>query len=250
MIEIKQLTKNYGSFEALKGISLEIGRGEIFGFLGVNGAGKTTTIKIMAGLLKPSSGTVKICGYDIQREPEAAKAVTGYIPDRPYMYNKLTGREFLKFMGELYKVNGKELEERVSRLLEEFSLTEWQNELIEGYSHGMKQRLATCSALIHHPKVLIVDEPMVGLDPRGARLLKDSFREYAKGGMTIFLSTHTLNVAEEVADRLAIIQGGEIIASGTLSEIREKAGSNNTGLEKLFLQLTQFHDEAYDGAVL
>lgn len=238
MIEIKNVSKRYGNFEAVKNVSIEIQRGEIFGFLGVNGAGKTTTIKMMTGILKPTSGTIKLGGFDILEESQAAKAITGYIPDRPYIYSKLTGREFLQFTGDLYQVEHRDLNKRMDELLNKFSLWEWQNELIESYSHGMKQRLATAAALVHKPQVLIVDEPMVGLDPRGARLLKDAFREFSEQGMTIFLSTHSLDVAEEVADRLAIIQSGEIISRGTLAEIRNQTGDLESRLEQLFLQLT------------
>jgi ABC-2 type transport system ATP-binding protein len=238
MIEIKSVIKEYGSFRAVNNISLTVQPGEIFGFLGVNGAGKTTTLKMLAGILRPTSGSLNICGYDVQNNSAEAKAVTGYIPDRPHLYNKLTGREFLYFIAELYQVPLTLADQRIDQLLSDYRLGEWQDELIESYSHGMKQRVATCAALIHQPKVLIVDEPMVGLDPHGARMLKDAFRRYASEGMSILLSTHSLNVAEEVADRLAIIHRGAIVASGTLADIRTHAGNSEQDLEEIFLQIT------------
>lgn len=238
MITLRNLTKQYGNFKAVQNISLEIKPGEIFAFLGVNGAGKTTTIRMMTGILKPTSGEIIIGGFDLLREPLKAKAITGYVPDRPHIYQKLTGREFLNFICDLYSVPSVRAEQRIDEVLNEYGLTEWQDELIESYSHGMKQRLATCSALVHDPKVLIVDEPMVGLDPHGAKTLKEAFRRYAAAGITVFLSTHSLNVAEEVADRMAIIQKGEILTTGTLDEIRQMTGRHEHGLERLFLDLT------------
>ncbi len=238
MIRLENVTKCYGSFCAVDNISLEVRAGEIFGFLGVNGAGKTTTLRMLAGVLMPSSGRIILGGYDLSREPVKAKCITGYIPDRPYLYNKLTGREFLVFCADLYKVPGKTAEPRIDKLLEDYGLTDWQDTLIESYSHGMKQRLATCSALVHRPQILIIDEPMVGLDPHGAKLLKDSLRRYASEGMAIMLSTHSLNVAEELSDRLAIIHRGSILTLGTLSEVREKSGAGEERLENLFIQLT------------
>ncbi len=238
MIELHNVTKRYGSFCAVNNISLSVRPGEIFGFLGVNGAGKTTTLKMLAGILKPTAGRLLIGGFDVIAEPEKAKMITGYIPDRPHLYNKLTGREFLYFVSELYRLDIDDADERIDMLLNDYRLVEWQDELIESYSHGMRQRLATCAALLHRPKVLIVDEPMVGLDPHGAKLLKDSFRQYAKAGMSILLSTHSLNVAEEVSDRLAIIHRGTIISIGTLLDIRQQAGGSDQDLEEMFLQIT------------
>jgi ABC-2 type transport system ATP-binding protein len=238
MIEVHDLTKRYGSFHALNGISLSIGAGEIFGFLGVNGAGKTTTLKILAGILQPTSGAAFIGGFSLRDNPSKAKAITGFIPDRPHLYPKLTGREHLYFVADLYRVPTNDAEKRIDQLLEDYALREWQDELIESYSHGMKQRLATCGALVAKPKVLIVDEPMVGLDPHGAKLLKDSFRRYAAEGMSILLSTHSLNVAEEVSDRIAIIHRGSLIDAGTVDEIRHRRGLAGSGLEQMFLTLT------------
>lgn len=238
MIEIDNVTKRYGSLIAVNNITLKVNPGEIFGFLGVNGAGKTTTLRMLAGILKPTSGKITINGHNLEDQTLEAKRVTGYIPDRPYLYPKLTGREFLYFVADLYTVKAKEAEERIDFLLSEYSLLEWQDELVEGYSHGMKQRLATCAALVHNPKVLIVDEPMVGLDPHGAKLLKSYLRKYASQGMAILMSTHSLNVAEEVSDRLAIIHRGSLITIGTLSQIRQQTGSLDDGLEEIFLELT------------
>lgn len=238
MILIRELSKKYGSFTAVDKISLEINSGEIFGFLGVNGAGKTTTLRMLTGVLKPTSGSIHIGGIDLFSEPEKAKAITGFIPDRPYLYNKLTGREYLYFVSDLHSVPSQVVDQRIDKLLAQYSLVDWQNELIDGFSHGMKQRLAMCAALVHEPQVLIVDEPMVGLDPHGAKLLKSCFRQYADQGMSILLSTHSLNVAEELADRLAIIHKGNVIALGTLEQMRELAGGSNQRLEEIFLQLT------------
>ena len=239
MIQIIDLTKRYGNFEAVSHINLEVKSGEIFGFLGPNGAGKTTTIKIMAGLLKPTSGRVIIDGNDIIKKPVEAKSVVGFIPDSPFLYEKLTGKEFLRFMADLYRVNTKSYEDKISELLDLFELNEWGDELIEGYSHGMKQRLVMSSALIHNPKVIIVDEPMVGLDPKGARLVKEIFKTIASLGTTIFMSTHTLEIAEEMCDRIAIIQQGEVIALGTMDELRKKVqNAKDQSLESVFLSLT------------
>jgi len=243
MIEIEKLSKSYGNFRAVNEISLRVHSGEIFGFLGVNGAGKTTTLRMLTGVLRPSAGIIRLGGYDMTSEPEKAKAITGFIPDRPYLYNKLTGREYLYFVADLREVRPEGLDERLDMLLTQYGLIEWQDELIEGFSHGMKQRLAMCASLVHEPKILIVDEPMVGLDPHGAKLLKTSFREYAQSGMAILLSTHSLNVAEELCDRLAIIHKGSVLAIGTLEEMRQRTGGANQRLEEIFLQLTWNEDE-------
>jgi ABC-2 type transport system ATP-binding protein len=238
MITIKNLTKSYGAFVAVNDISLEVPPGGIFAFLGINGAGKTTTIRMLTGILRPTSGNIYIAGFDLQKESLQAKAITGYVPDRPNLYPKLTGREFLYFICDLYHITGKHADNRIDAVLDEYTLTQWQDELIESYSHGMKQRLATCAAVVHEPKVLIVDEPMVGLDPHGARNLKESLKRYAQRGTTVFLSTHSLNVAEELADNLAIIHQGSILTKGTLEHIREMTGKHDEGLEPMFLELT------------
>lgn len=238
MIEVQQLTKSYGSFQAVQGISFSIKPGEIFGFLGMNGAGKTTTLRILAGILLPDSGSVKVFGEDLLAHPLRVKAMTGYIPDRPHLYSKLTGREFLQFVADLYGVDGATANRRSNELLEQYALTEWAGELIESYSHGMKQRLATCAALLHSPKFLIIDEPMVGLDPHGALLLKKALKSYVTNGSAVILSTHSLNVAEELSDRVAIIHHGSILTMGTIQEIRNHTGKEDKNLEGLFLELT------------
>jgi ABC-2 type transport system ATP-binding protein len=239
MIQLINLTKKYSKVKALDNINLEVKSGEIFGFLGPNGAGKTTAIKIMVGLLKPTSGRVIIDGNDIITNPMEAKKVVGFIPDRPFLYEKLTGKEFLRFMAGIYSIDKNSYESKISELLELFELTPWGNELIEGYSHGMQQRLVMSAALIHNPKVIIVDEPMVGLDPKGARLVKEIFRMMSSRGTTIFMSTHTLEIAEEMCNRIAIIQEGKVIALGTMDELRNKADyAKDQRLESVFLSLT------------
>src|SRR5512137_1639293 len=236
MIKLTNLTKQYGSFTAVKSINLEVKAGEVFGFLGPNGAGKTTTIKMMAGLLQPTGGSVEIGGFDVQKEPLQAKAITGFIPDRPYLYEKLTAGEFMRFVAELYTMTNADT--RIDELLALFGLTDWAGELVENFSHGMKQRLVMASSLLHHPKVLVVDEPMVGLDPRGARLVKDLFKDLASQGVTIFMSTHTLEIVEAMCTRVAIINKGEIIAGGSVEELGRLARMENSHLEPIFLKLT------------
>jgi ABC-2 type transport system ATP-binding protein len=238
MIEIKALTKIYGNFTAVDRINLSIRPGEIFGFIGPNGAGKTTTIKMIGGILAPTSGHVKIAGIDMAAEPEKAKRKIGFIPDRPYLYEKLTGMEFLRFTADLYHVRTSEFKTRAVQNLELFSLRDWADDLIESYSHGMKQRLIMAAALLHEPEVIIVDEPMVGLDPRAIRLVKDLFRRLVAKGTTIFMSTHTLKVAEETCDRIGIINRGRIIASGTTEDLRREANVSESDLETVFLNLT------------
>ena len=238
MIEIKALTKIYGNFTAVDRINLSIRPGEIFGFIGPNGAGKTTTIKMIGGILAPNSGSVVIAGIDMAAKPEAAKSKIGFIPDRPYLYEKLTGMEFLRFTADLYDVRTPEFNSRAVQNLELFSLRDWADDLIESYSHGMKQRLIMAAALLHEPEVIIVDEPMVGLDPRAIRLVKDLFRQLAAEGTTIFMSTHTLKVAEETCDRIGIISRGQMIASGTTDDLRREANVSDADLETVFLNLT------------
>ena len=238
MITITDLVKHYGSFTAVNGVNLDVRPGEIHGFLGPNGAGKTTTIRMIAGLLKPTSGRVVVNGYDMEREPEAAKAALGFIPDRPFIYEKLTAREFLRFHGGLYGLDGGGLERRATEMLELFELLPRQDDLVESFSHGMKQRLVMGAAFLHRPKAVLVDEPMVGLDPRGARLIKDVFMRMAGQGVAILMSTHTLEVAEEMCARISIILGGRIIAHGTVAELRTLAGDENEELTSLFLRLT------------
>lgn len=239
MIRTDKLTKDYGRFRAVDRLDLEVKAGEIFGFLGPNGAGKTTTIKMLMGIIKPTSGGIWIGGHNLEKEPELAKAITGFIPDRPFLYEKLTGEEFLEFVAGLYKMDIKDARSRMPELFEFFELKDWARELIENYSHGMKQRLAFAAALLHKPKVIIVDEPMVGLDPKGARLIKETFRRLAKRGCAILMSTHTLEIAEEVSDTIGIIQAGKMIAVGTMDDLRKQARAEDDGrLENIFLTLT------------
>jgi ABC-2 type transport system ATP-binding protein len=238
MIELTALTKRYGPFTAVDTLSLSVPRGELFGFLGPNGAGKTTTLRMIAGILRPSAGTVRIGGVDVVTDPTAAKARLGFIPDRPFIYEKLTGIEFLRFVAGLFDQSGPEVEHRGRELLALFDLEEWKDELVESYSHGMRQKLIISSAFVHRPEVIVVDEPMVGLDPKAARILKNLFREYTRRGNTIMMSTHSLEVAEAMCDRIGIIQGGKIRALGTMNELRAEAAMGTEGLESIFLRLT------------
>lgn len=238
MIHVEHLTKRYGKYLAVNDISFDVAPGEIFGFLGANGAGKTTTIRMLTGVLKPTEGLIRIAGHDMATESRSAKLVTGYIPDRPYLYNALTAEEFLRFVADLKELPEDEIPDRIEQLLKSYSLFDRKNDLVGGFSHGMKQRLAVCAALLHRPKVLIVDEPMVGLDPHGAKLLKNLFKQYASEGMAILLSTHSLNVAEELCDRLAIMQKGSLVAVGTLAEFRSLSHIRHERLEEIFLELT------------
>ena len=238
MIELTGLTKRYGSFTAVDAIDLTVPKGELFGFLGPNGAGKTTTLRMIAGILRPTAGTVKIGDVDVTTHAMQAKSILGYIPDRPYIYEKLTGAEFLRFVAGLYGQNGKDIEHRGRELLALFDLDDWRDELVESYSHGMRQKLIISSAFIHKPDVIVVDEPMVGLDPKAARILKDLFLEYTRRGHTVMMSTHTLEVAETMCDRIGIIQGGKIRALGTMDDLRANSAAGTQGLEEIFLKLT------------
>jgi len=238
MIAIHDLVKKYGSFTAVDGVTLDVGRGEIHGFLGPNGAGKTTTIRMIAGLLKPSSGRILVNGHNLQSEPELAKTSLGFIPDRPFIYEKLTAGEFLRFHAGLYGLDGPGVPERAREMLDLFELSRWEDELVESFSHGMRQRLVMCAAFLHRPQAVLVDEPMVGLDPRGARLIKDVFRRMSERGVAILMSTHTLEVAQEMCDRISIILKGKIIARGTVPELRAMAGNPDDQLTSVFLKLT------------
>jgi ABC-2 type transport system ATP-binding protein len=238
MIRLKGLTKQYGKFVAVNRIALHVTQGELFGFLGPNGAGKTTTLRMIAGILQPTAGSVKIGGDDISTAPMQAKARLGFIPDRPFIYEKLTGAEFLRFVAGLYSQDGDQVEHRIDELLDLFELTHWKHELVESYSHGMRQKLIISGALIHRPECIVVDEPMVGLDPKGARLLKDIFRGFVDRGGTVLMSTHTLEVAEAMCDRIGIIQAGNIVACGSMEELRQQTAAGDVSLEELFLRLT------------
>ena len=238
MIRLTHLTKRYGSFTAVDDVTLEVSRGELFGFLGPNGAGKTTTMRMIAGILQPSEGKIEIGGDDLAEHPIKAKHRLGFIPDRPYVYEKLTGAEFLRFVAALYGQSGETIERRMDELLELFELSDWKDELVESYSHGMRQKLIISSALVHKPEVIVVDEPMVGLDPKSGRLLKDLFREFVQRGGTVLMSTHTLEIAEGMCDRIAIIRAGKLVAYGTMDELRQQHASGDSTLEALFLKLT------------
>jgi ABC-2 type transport system ATP-binding protein len=238
MIAINHLVKQYGQFVAVDDVSLDVKPGEIHGFLGPNGAGKTTTLRMIAGLLKPTSGHVLVNGHDMAREPELAKGSLGFIPDRPFIYDKLTAGEFLRFHAGLYGIDGNGVMDRVHEMLDLFELRRWENELVESFSHGMKQRLVMCAAFLHRPQAVAVDEPMVGLDPRGARLIKDVFRRMADRGCAILMSTHTLEVAQELCQRISIIFKGKIIAHGTVDDVRNLAGDGDDHLTSEFLKLT------------
>ena len=239
IIKLVNLTKLYKGLKAVDNLNITVREGIIFGFIGPNGAGKTTTIKMMAGILRPTQGRIFINGMDLEKEPSSVKGCCGFIPDRPFLYEKLTGIEFLRFLSGLYGLdNSISTNSRLIGLLEVFDLFNWKDELIESYSHGMKQRLVMCGALVHDPKVLIVDEPMVGLDPKGARLVKDIFRGQAEKGRTIFMSTHSLETAQEICHEIAIIQEGRVIAQGTVDELRQDAGVEGN-LENAFLKLTE-----------
>ena len=238
MIAVENLVKRFGKFTAVDGVSINVEPGQIHGFLGPNGAGKTTSIRMIAGLLKPDAGRILVNGHDLARAPESAKAALGFIPDRPFIYDKLTAGEFLRFHGGLYGMDGGDTDARIAEMLEIFELGRWQHELVESFSHGMKQRLVMSAAFLHRPKAVLVDEPMVGLDPRGARLIKDIFRLMASRGVAILMSTHTLEVAQEMCDLISIILKGRIIAHGTVADVRSMAGTPDEELTPVFLKLT------------
>ena len=246
MIRIQGLTKHFGALKAVDGLDLDIAPGEFFAFLGPNAAGKTTTIKMIAGLLKPTSGSVLIGGYDVQREPEKAKAQLAYVPDFPFLYDKLTASEFMQFVGDIFRLDKATIATRTDELFETFHLADYFHELTENLSHGTRQRLVIASALLHEPKVLVIDEPMVGLDPRHARVVKEVFKQRAQAGMTIFLSTHQLSIAEEVADRIGIINNGRLIALGTVDELRALS-TEKGGLENVFLSLIDAEEAHLEG---
>ena len=249
IIELHDLCKNYGTKVAVDHVNLDVYSGEVFGFLGPNGAGKTTTIKMIVGLLQPSSGTVKVAGYDMQKQPLQAKLSSGYVPDTPNLYAKLTARELLQFVGDLYSMDTQQINHRIDELLRLFSLDDVGDNLIDSYSHGMQQKVSLAAALMHDPKLLVLDEPTVGLDPKSARLIKDVVQQLANRGSTVFVTTHILEIAEHMCDRIGIINSGKLVAVGTMEELRLK-GRGETTLEDIFLSLTGGAEEAEIAEVL
>jgi ABC-2 type transport system ATP-binding protein len=244
VIKLSGISKLYGSVKAVDNLDLTIKKGELFGFIGPNGAGKTTTIKILTGLIKPTSGVASIGNFDLDKDPLNAKAITGYIPDRPTIYEKLTGWEYLIFISDLYGLERQKAESKAQEFLKFFNLDESSNKLIESFSHGMKQKLVIASALIHEPQALIVDEPLVGLDPKGARQVKSLFMDLCKRGTTIFMSTHSLGIAEAMCDRIAVINKGRLIALGGVNDLGLQAGKSRADLEEIFLELTETKNDS------
>ncbi len=244
LIDTQNLVKKYGDKLAVNNVSFSVQGGEVFGFLGPNGAGKTTTIKVIVGLLQPTSGKVTVGGYDIQAQPLPAKAASGYVPDTPNLYAKLSGRELLRFVGELYNLDPQLASQRAEELLRVLDLAEAADNTIDSYSHGMQQKASLAAALMHDPKVLVLDEPTVGLDPKSARLIKDLLRQMAERGAAVFLSTHILEIAERMCDRIGIINKGELVAVGTMAELRSLGKAGEVSLEDIFLGLTGGAEEA------
>jgi ABC-2 type transport system ATP-binding protein len=238
VIEVRGLRKSYGTVEAVAGVDLEVHAGEVFAFLGPNGAGKTTTIKMLCGLLFPTTGVIRIAGFDLEHQGEEARQRISYVPDTPFLYEKLTGREVLRFIAGMYHMPASQAAQRIDAMIELFSLESFVDDLTQNYSHGMRQRTVFAAALLHEPMVLIVDEPTVGLDPRSIRLLKDVLRNETKRGATVFLSTHSLDIAQELSDRIGVISQGKLIGCGTLDELRLGAELNGT-LEEVFLKMTE-----------
>jgi ABC-2 type transport system ATP-binding protein len=250
LIETRNLVKRYSDKVAVNNVSFDVHAGEIFGFLGPNGAGKTTTIKMIIGLLQPTSGSVKVAGFDIQGQPLQAKAASGYVPDTPNLYAKLSGRELLRFVGDLYNLDRQQVAHRIDELLRMFDLTVAADDTIDSYSHGMQQKASLAAALVHDPRVLVLDEPTVGLDPKSARLIKDILRQLAERGAAVMLSTHILEIAERMCDRIGIISKGELVAIGTMDELRNLGKSGETSLEDIFLGLTGGAEEAEIAEIL
>jgi len=238
MIEIKNLLRKYGDRTAVDDLNLQVRSGEVLAFLGPNGAGKTTTIKTIVGLLLPTAGSVHVCGFDVVEKPRETSRRIGYVPDQPYLYEKLSGREFLQFTAEMYGLSDDVAARNIARSIKSFELAEFVDRLAEGYSHGMKQRVIFAAAMVHDPPVVVVDEARVGLDPRGRRIVKTLLRDQATAGASVFLSTHTLSVAEEIADRIGIIYQGRLQFLGTMEELRHERKQNESNLEELFLSLT------------
>jgi ABC-2 type transport system ATP-binding protein len=237
MIEIVNLTKTFGDLVAVNDVTLTIPRGQFFAMLGPNAAGKTTTLKILAGLMKPTSGCTRVCGFDMQTKPLEARRRIAYVPDFPFLYEKLTAWEFFRFTGQLFQMPDEKIEANAQELISRFHLTEFVDRPLESLSHGTRQRVAIVSALLHEPEVFVIDEPMVGLDPQHSRVVKDVFKERSLAGVTVLVSTHQLSVAEEMADRIGIIHGGKLVAVGDRDELRQQSG-NSGQLEEIFLSLT------------
>jgi len=237
VIQLQELTKDYGTTIAVNKLNLNVSAGEIYGFIGPNGAGKTTTIRMMGGILAPSSGKILIGGWDMSKDPVMAKKIIGFVPDRPFLYEKLTGLEFMQFSADLYDVSPESFPPKAEQLLRQFALWDWANEIIEAYSHGMKQRLIIASALLHDPQILIIDEPMVGLDPMAVHMVKDIFQELASKKITIFISTHTLSIAEDLCHRIGVIHQGTLLAQGNVSELQSIAKLGEARLEEVFLTI-------------
>ena len=237
MIELVNLVKKFGGLTAVNDISLTIPRGEFFAMLGPNAAGKTTTLKLLAGLMKPTSGSARVCGFDMQAQPLEARRHIAYVPDFPFLYDKLTAWEFFRFTGQLFQMDLAHIEANAQKLITRFHLADFVNRPLESLSHGTRQRVAIVSALRHEPDVFVIDEPMVGLDPQHARVVKDVFKERSRAGVTLLVSTHQLEIAEEMADRIGIIHGGKLVAVGTRDELRRQSGSSGQ-LEEIFLTLT------------
>lgn len=239
MIKLINLTKDFKTTLAVNRLNLEVAAGEIYGFIGPNGAGKTTTIRMMGGIIEPTDGKILIGGIDVSRDPVGAKKIIGFVPDRPFLYEKLTGMEFLKFIADLYRVDLRVFSRRAPELLEQFALRQWKDEIVEAYSHGMKQRLIIAAALLHDPRVMVIDEPMVGLDPEAVRMVRDILKGLAQQNVTIFVSTHTLSLAEDLCDRIGVIHKGTLLAQGTVAELNLAAKTGEARLEEVFLTLVR-----------
>jgi ABC-2 type transport system ATP-binding protein len=244
MIELFNVSKKYGTKTAVDDLSLRVEPGELFAFLGPNGAGKTTTIKMICGLLFPSEGSLRVGGFDVQTQGEQARQLLSYVPDQPFVYDRLTGREFLEFIAQMYGMSRERTRERIGAMIESFQLQEFVDDLSQDYSHGMRQRTVFAAALLHEPRVIVADEPTVGLDPRSIRWLKDLLRKEAQRGTTVFLSTHSLDIAQELADRIGIMDKGRLISLGSLDHLRQQAAVDGS-LEKLFLALTEENHEPH-----
>ena len=239
MIKLINLTKDFKTTLAVNRLNLEVAAGEIYGFIGPNGAGKTTTIRMMGGIIEPTDGKILIGGIDMSRDPVGAKKIIGFVPDRPFLYEKLTGMEFLKFIADLYRVDLRVFSRRAPELLERFALWQWKDEIVEAYSHGMKQRLIIAAALLHDPRVMVIDEPMVGLDPEAVRMVRDILKGLAQQNVTIFVSTHTLSLADDLCDRIGVIHKGTLLAQGTVAELNLAAKTGEARLEEVFLTLVR-----------